>query len=661
MNKKVVLCVLALNVVCTSYIRAQQYDSENDFQVSLVDGGKSVEITKYVGAKQTINIPPRIEGMTVTKIGDKSFMEKEIIKVTIPNSVTSIGYAAFAYSKSLTSVTIPANVTFIGDYAFSGTSLTSITIPANVTFIGDSTFSDCTSLTSITVDGKNPNYVSESGILYNKEKTKLIVASPAGINGNITIPTSVRSINYGAFASCKRLTSITIPLSVTSIGYLAFNDCTSLTSITVSANNPSYASEGRILYNKNKTEIIAYPSASGSITIPANVTSIGDGAFSDCTSLTSITIPTRVTAIGSSAFAYCTSLTSITIPVGVTAIGKGAFSGWTDAQTINIRGKDQASADRAWGRYEGDRYSGRWVVGEWRENCIAKINYLEKHISGDFEIVPLEDGKSTEIIKYAGTKQTVNIPLSIEGRTVTRIGESAFKDMDIINVTIPANVTSIGDDAFSFCESLTSVTIPASVTSIGIDAFAYCTSLASITIPSGVTSIGNSAFYGCKSLTSITIPASVTSIGRYVFFSCTSLTSITVSANNPSYANEGRILYNKNKTKIIAYPSASGSITIPANVTSIDDGAFAYCESLTSITIPASVTSIGTGAFVSCKSLTSITIPASVTSIGDGAFFIWTSSQTINIEGKANRAATISAGWNNEWDKDCKARIVYKG
>jgi len=142
---------------------------------------------------------------------------------------------------------------------------------------------------------------------------------------------------------------------------------------------------------------------------------------------------------------------------------------------------------------------------------------------------------------------------------------------------------------------------------------------ANVTIPAGVTAIEDNAFLFC-SLTSITIPASVTSIGDQAF-DRSGLTSIMVAADNPNYASEGGILYNKAKTKIIFVPGISGSVTIPAGVTSIEAYAFMGRSLLTSITIPSSVTSIGYMAFNGCSSLTSVTIPASVTSIEYMAFY----------------------------------------
>ena len=156
--------------------------------------------------------------------------------------------------------------------------------------------------------------------------------------------------------------------------------------------------------------------------------------------------------------------------------------------------------------------------------------------------------------------------------------------------------------------------------------------LVGVTIPNGVTSIRENAFAN-TGLTSVTIPNSVTEIEYGAFSGCYSLTSITVDSDNPNYASEGGILYNKAKTEIVQVPRGiSGNVTIPNGVTSIRNGAF-YGTGLTSVTIPNSVTTIGGSAFFDCESLTSVTIPASVTSIGENAFQFCDSLISVTFQG----------------------------
>ena len=277
---------------------------------------------------------------------------------------------------SLSDVTIPDGVTSIGNLTFADcNALTRIELPNSVTSIGNNAFSGCSRLTSIIVAEGNPNYSSQDGILYNKDKTEFIHI-PNNIQGSVTISNGVTSIGYSAFYGCSGLTSITIPDSVTSIGYSAFDGCSGLTSITIPDSVTSidrYAFYGcsgltsitipdsvtsiglgafgwcngltRISipfvgdrkdgtsnthfgyifgadsYSDNNDYV---PSSLKTVVITGG-TSIGERAFSGCTGLTSITIPDSVTSIGSYAFYSCSGLTSITIPDSVTSIGLGAF------------------------------------------------------------------------------------------------------------------------------------------------------------------------------------------------------------------------------------------------------------------------------------------------------------------------------------------------
>ena len=527
------------------------------------------------------------------------------------------------------SVVIEEGIMSIGSNAFSGCSkLTSIEIPSSVTSIGDSAFKGCSSLTNIEI----PSSVTSIGDGAFRGCSKLT---------SIEIPSSVTSIGYGAFSGCSSLTSIEIPSSVTSIGDSAFSGCSKLTSIEIPSSVTSIGY--RAFEGCSKLTSIEIPSSVTSIgdyvffrcsgltniEIPSSVTSIGDSAFRECSKLTSIEIPSSVTSIGSSAFYRCSSLTSIEIPSSVTSIGDGTFSGCSSLTSIEIPSSVTSIGNSAF------------------YGCSSLTS--------------------------------INIP---EG--VTSIGSSAFSGCKrLTSIEIPEGVTSIGSSAFFLCRSLTSIEIPSSVTSIGNQAFDGCSSLTNIEIPEGVTSIGNYAFQDCRSLTSIEIPSSVTSIGDSAFRGCDSLTSINVEEDNQNYCGEDGVLFNKDKTELIRYPSKKAdkqyvipnsvtsignyafeycssltSINIPEGITSIGDSAFRGCSSLTNIEIPSSVTSIGDSVFRECSSLTSIEIPSSVTSIGSGAFYDCSNLTTINYHGTPEQFSAITIGSYNDYFKNATVNYI---
>ena len=385
----------------------------------------------------------------------------------------------------------------------------------------------------------------EFGVKYSKDWKRLLWA-PSGLKGEYSIRKGVKVIENSAFCWCESLTNINIPDSVTNIGDGAFAWCKSLTKITIPSSvvnmngnlflgwngdlhneSKAFIYEHQVLFNKDKTTLIAYRSKEKNYIIPNSVTNIGIRAFWGCESLTKINIPDSVTNIGDSAFCGCKSLTSINIPNSVTNIGNSAFSA-----------------------------------------C-----------------------KSLTCIK------------------------------------IPNSVTNIGNDAFSGCSSLTNINIPNSVTNIGDYAFVGCESLTSIYIPNSVTNIGNIAFSGCKSLTKITIPSSVVNMNGNLFLGWNG----DLHNESKAFIYEHQVLFNKDKTTLIAYRSKEKNYIIPNSVTNIGYNAFCNSESLTKINIPNSVTNIGKMAFRGCKSLININILNSVTNIGDWAFDDCKSLTKINI------------------------------
>lgn len=276
---------------------------------------------------------------SVTSIRDYAFYScLGLTSVSIPSSVVSIGDNAFAWCYGLTSVSIPNSVTFIGGYAFSNCDgLTSVTIPKSVTSIGEMAFSGCDKLTMINVENGNNRYKSIDGVLFNSDATALIQYPIGNDRTSYIIPNSVKFID-AAFGGSHKLTSITIPSSVTSIDEFAFSGSYGLAAINVDSGSYHYKSVDGVLFNFDVTKLVRYPMGKSmtSYVIPNSVTSIGDYAFSGCSGLISVTIPNSVVYIGDSAFSYCEELSSVTIPSSVVSIGEEAFGGCSSIVSVII-------------------------------------------------------------------------------------------------------------------------------------------------------------------------------------------------------------------------------------------------------------------------------------------------------------------------------------
>ncbi len=579
--------------------------SSGDYEYYILKDG-TAQINHYEGSETEIEIPSEIDGHRVTFIVSGAFDGcKSLTSVTIPDSVTEIGWGAFSGCKSLTSVTIGSGVTRIGGCAFENcTSLTSITIPNSVMEIGWYAFSGCTSLTSVKIGNGVTSIVEymfygctsltsitipesvtrigsgafENTAYYNNEsnwKNSLLylgdylIEAKEDVSGNIEIKQGTKTIADSAFRYCTSLKSVTIGNSVTSIGGSAFNGCTSLTNVII----------------PDSVTYIGVSAFSGctsltSITIPDGVTSIGDYMFDGCTSLASVTIPDSVTSIGDSAFHNCTSLTSVTIGNGVTEIGYEAFSGCTSLKSVTI-GNSVTSIG-------GSAFNGCTSL----TNVIIpdSVTYIGVSAFKDCTLLASVTIPDCEmIIDYDAFYNTAyyNNESNWESGLLYINNHLIRAKEDISgNVSIKQGTKTIAAEAFELCTSLTNVAIPNSVTGTVYRAFKDCTSLASVAIPNSVTSISEVAFSGCTSLTNVTIGNGVIGIGDFAFKNCISLTSIT----------------------------------IPDGVRYIGNYAFDNCTSITNVTIGNGVTSIGAGAFENCASLMETVIPKSVTEIGYKAF-----------------------------------------
>jgi hypothetical protein len=216
--------------------------------------------------------------------------------------------------------------------------LEEITIPAAVASIGDGFFAYCAALKAINVDSANNAYASDHGVLFNKAKTALLSYPPGKQGTSYTVPSGVVSVGENAFSGSVNLLAIHLSADVAAVADWVFNYCARLEEIDVDAANNAYASENGVLFNKDKTALIAYPaSKSGNaFAVPDGVRVIAAAAFHGCAALTEITLPQGLIEIGESAFAMCEGIGTIAIPEGVTALKKNTFMECANLRTVQV-------------------------------------------------------------------------------------------------------------------------------------------------------------------------------------------------------------------------------------------------------------------------------------------------------------------------------------
>ncbi len=560
---------------------------------------------------------------SVVEIGFVSFYGCDLNHVTIPNSVTSIGGAAFQNCSALESIDIPNSVTSIGSSAFQACSaLRSIDIPYSVTSIGSSTFQACSALRSI------------------------------------DIPYSVTSIGDEAFKDCSQLGSLIIPNSVTSIGDNAFNGCRGMikSAYPKSIGNPfpynviaiGYPAEGSCvedgcIWNNDKTELYFVPdNIKGVFTIPNSVSSIGYRAFYKCNGLNGLNVQAILPPDINDSFQDYSI--EVTVPAGT--LNDYLPSEWEKFSNLKDEAGEVATAfsDDVFNYRRISENDVALVKGDY--SSMTTMSIPERVVWNDkfytvtsigYDVIGNSYGNSTlkslvlpkklkiigaNAFRYCSGLTEVKLP-----ETLNIIGSEAFRGCSgLTSIDIPNSVTSIKGGAFRDCGGLTSIKIGNSVTHLGDDAFNYCSELTSIDIPNSVAYIGNDAFRSCYGLASITIPNSVTTIGDGAFNGCSKLNSFILEDGNKEISIGADILQNTAIANIYIGRNLTGcigsdvsTVTYGNAVTAISDNAFNGAANLSTVNFGSSIETIGANAFNGCG-LTELVLPPHAKTIGDNAF-----------------------------------------
>ena len=649
------------------------------------DDDGNATITGYTGYASALVIPSEIDGHTVVAIGNRAFENRgELYSVVIPDTVTRIGYYAFAKT-NLQELNLPGGLTYLGEYVLNeNTGVTEIEIPKTLEKVGTLWDNGPFSGSNIqkAIIQQDMTIIPED--LFQKNSTLKYVSIPDSVTeiGNyafegcsnltgIEIPEMVTKIGNAAFSGCKSIESIEIPKAVTSIGGSAFAN-TELKSLAL-PESLTYLGEYVLNGNTGVTEIEIPKTLkkvgtswdngpfSGSniqkaiiqqgmtiipedlfqknstlkyVSIPDSVTEIGNYAFEGCSNLTGIEIPEMVTKIGNAAFSGCKSIESIEIPKAVTSIGGSAFAN-TELKSLALP--------------ESLTYLGEYVLNgntgvteieipktlkkvgtSWDNGPFSGSNIQKAIIQQGMTIIP------EDLFQKNSTLEYVSIPDS-----VTEIGNYTFEGCsNLTGIEIPEMVTKIGNAAFSGCKNISDMVIPKSTVIIGDHVFANCTGLKKITWNNALSQIGEYAFENCDSLTDLTIPSTIIEIQEGTFSDCDGLTKIQLPDSVTTIGE--RTFYNCDSLAAITIPDSVTSIgssifydcdaltdvTLGTGITSIPSSAFEHCDVLQSIVLPYRTATVGANAFKNCVALTEITIPRATTSI-DATAFSYPSKMTV--------------------------------
>lgn len=521
-----------------------------------------------------------------------------------------------------TGFTVGSTITEIGDYAFAHcANLRTLTIGDQVQTIGEHAFASVNEgLCLLVTDGSYAQlWASAHGVpfasaatmfTYRVENEKAYVTGYTGTLSEIVVPASIDGCEIYAIENLRNsmLTRVTVSEGIVEIGEGAFQgDSSSLLERVILPGSIRIISRFSFAGQTHLKEIAL-----------GGTTEIGASAFQGCESLTEIDLPDSLLVIGNRAF-ESSGLTSLTIPANVTSIGDSFLDSCSAFTTLRVAQGNVSYTFENGLLYENAAqalvYSDPALVGAItvREGTVSIAGSVFR--GRGITAVTLPDSLKKigdQAFRDCRQLMTVNLP---EG--LTAIGDSAFGYCTLLeNVVLPETLTSLGDSAFQCCMSLTEMTVPDGVTYL-YSTFRACYSLRSLTLPEGLKGMYNGVTESCRVLENLHLPSTLETLDTLP----SSLKTVTTAPGSVRYVSEEGILYDTNENAILfVNASVGGSITIREGITAIGANAFAGKTALMSIALPESCTSIGNEAFSGCTALTEVGFPDGLKSIGAHAF-----------------------------------------
>lgn len=576
-------------------------------------------LKEYVGSDSQVSLPN-----TISKIGKDAFSNNSnLTKVTIPDSVKEIDYAAFENCVNLQKVSMPSSVRTIGSSAFSGCeSLSSINFEDKVNSIGSGIFAGCTSLSDVSISSDNLYFTCIDGVIYSKDGSILYMYLPGRCKSTFDMPLSVNEIGeysfWGsdkltsvvvsngvasipeyAFSNCKALNNVKLPQSVTSIERFAFSDCDNLQFVDIP---DSVGSIDPKSFVKSDGTIVRFVSGSGNVIKEVTPKEAIASTGGDVSKMEDETDKNTVDNTTDSSIDSNEADTSNEINSDNQQIAN-KDSGYNASYSGNPKWKNNIeNRDFSENKKKNELGSGVIVGG----NVMLMMNPDMPVIGFDIDEAETEDSVEESGLESSRSTTTVNdVHNIINGKYVAYNGNDA-------DITLPAEVNSIGSRAFYENSIIGNVNLPENVDNIGQFAFAR-SSLSSVNIPDGVKKIDYAAFYHCVNLSDVSIPQSVETIELGAFEGTKWLYDYMNTADNNNYLVVGDGI-------LLAYKGEGGNVSIPDTVKKIGPACFKGNSTITKIDIPAGCKVIGEDAFNSCINLKEVTLHEGLQSIEDRAF-----------------------------------------